>query len=339
MASNLPLVTVVIPTYNRADSLRRTLDSLAQQAYPADHYEVLVVDDGSPKALSRPECPSYPFALTIERQSNQGEVLARNRGAALAQGELLVFLDDDITVVPAYLQAVVEAFLADPQSIILGNILPIVSDEQTLFEKLQGDEAAMFLGSGNGIIEVSYIDCMSGILSIGRTAFFELGQMQSLIGDGRNIWGGIDLAYRASQCSYRFYRALAAIAYHHDTSIADLASYCARMVKVSRAVHMLFRKYPDIQGHIPMFHDKAPITWRADPPALVVRKLARQVISSPLALRGMEGLVRVLEARYPSPAILERLYRWVSSAYIYRGYREGLKKLEGRPISATGKGA
>jgi len=45
MASNLPLVTVIIPTYNRADSLRRTLDSLAQQAYPADRYEVLVVDD------------------------------------------------------------------------------------------------------------------------------------------------------------------------------------------------------------------------------------------------------------------------------------------------------
>jgi len=42
----LPHVSVIIPTYNRKDSLLRTLDSLSRQTYPAECFEVIVVDDG-----------------------------------------------------------------------------------------------------------------------------------------------------------------------------------------------------------------------------------------------------------------------------------------------------
>ena len=42
-----PKVSVIIPTYNRKDSLRETLNSLAQQTYPSDCFEVIIVDDGS----------------------------------------------------------------------------------------------------------------------------------------------------------------------------------------------------------------------------------------------------------------------------------------------------
>lgn len=326
-----PFVSVIIPTYNREESLLRTLDSLSQQTYPTERFEVIIVDDGSPRPLDRARFPHYPFALLVERQPNQGEVAARNWGVSHAHGELLVFLDDDITVAPVYLQVVVEGHLVEPQSIILGNILPIVSENPTPLKKYLGKAIATSLIDSNGLLQVSYIDCLSGIASIDRCGFLEIGQMRPLTSDGRNAWGGIDLAYRASRYGYRFFRASSAVAYHHDASISSLTSYCLRMHKLSRSAHILFQKYPDIEGQIPMFSDKGIIRWNKDSPSLILRKLARQVISSPPILRVMETLVPVLEERCPSAVVQERLYSWVSSAYIYRGYREGLLESNQRP--------
>ncbi len=74
-----------------------------------------------------------------------------------------------------------------------------------------------------------------------------------------------------------------------------------------------------------MFHDKTPISWRTDPPRLIVRKLARQAASTRPAVWALQQLVRIVERVHPSPALLRPLYRWVIGAYIYRGYRQGLK--------------
>src|SRR5579875_68243 len=95
------LVSVIIPTYNRAATLGRAIDSILEQTY--SHTEVIVVDDGStddtPTVLSR-----YGERIRVVVQKNAGPAIARNRGIALAKGEVIAFLDSDDYWLPTKLE-------------------------------------------------------------------------------------------------------------------------------------------------------------------------------------------------------------------------------------------
>ena len=62
MSSLLP-ISVIIPTYNRRDLLRETLNSLVQQTYPKNCFEVIVVDDGSTDGTEEIAAETFPFPL------------------------------------------------------------------------------------------------------------------------------------------------------------------------------------------------------------------------------------------------------------------------------------
>jgi len=92
-------VSVIIPTYNRAEVLRKVLRGYAEQCGDHRLLEVLVVDDGSkdhtPAVVS--ECGhSFPYSLRYLRQENSGPATARNYGIREAAGDLILFGDDDI---------------------------------------------------------------------------------------------------------------------------------------------------------------------------------------------------------------------------------------------------
>jgi len=101
-----PLVTIVIPTYNRADKVTATVRSVLNQTY--DRLEVIVVDDGSKDgteeklATIRDERFRY-----LAHQQNRGGSAARNTGLEIAQGDYLAFLDDDDRMMPDHLSAAV----------------------------------------------------------------------------------------------------------------------------------------------------------------------------------------------------------------------------------------
>src|SRR6266498_523051 len=90
-----PRFSVVIPTYQRRDLVVRSVWSLAHQEFVGDFEVIVVVDgshDGSAEALRQLTPLAPPFPLTVLEQSNQGAASARNRGAAAACGEILLFL-------------------------------------------------------------------------------------------------------------------------------------------------------------------------------------------------------------------------------------------------------
>ena len=92
----MPSASVVIPTYNRAASLRRTLEGLALHEPVEGGFEVVVVSDGSTDDTDRVlDQTAYRFELVALNQENAGPAAARNRGVAAASGRVVVFIDDD----------------------------------------------------------------------------------------------------------------------------------------------------------------------------------------------------------------------------------------------------
>ena len=107
----MPLVSICMPHHDSPDTLRAALDSIRRQSYP--HYEVIVVDDGSSgeQTLSALTALEKEFAQKgggLIRQENAYPGAARNRAAATAKGEYLLFMDDDNLAMPHEL----ETFLA-----------------------------------------------------------------------------------------------------------------------------------------------------------------------------------------------------------------------------------
>ena len=87
-----PKVSVIVPTYNRADRLEKALNSIVSQTY--QDFELIVVDDGSTDKTSM-VMKSFPKAQYLYIKKNSGVSNARNVGLASAKGELICFLDSD----------------------------------------------------------------------------------------------------------------------------------------------------------------------------------------------------------------------------------------------------
>jgi glycosyltransferase involved in cell wall biosynthesis len=94
MNNNLPLISIVIPTYNHENFVVETLTSVFAQTYA--HYEVIVINDGSPDdTASKLEPYTASGRIKYMEQANAGQGAARNRGIHEARGDFIAFLDDD----------------------------------------------------------------------------------------------------------------------------------------------------------------------------------------------------------------------------------------------------
>jgi glycosyltransferase involved in cell wall biosynthesis len=101
-------VTLILCTYNRSASLSRALESVAASELPAAvEWEVLVVDNNSTdetRAVVEGFCRQHPGRFRYLFESRQGLSQARNAGIREARGDILAFMDDDVTVEPSWLQ-------------------------------------------------------------------------------------------------------------------------------------------------------------------------------------------------------------------------------------------
>lgn len=110
-----PIVSVIVPTYNRAYCLKECLDAILQQKF--SDLELIVVDDGS-----EDETPllleSYKKKAIIIRQENQGVSCARNTGISHAKGMYLAFCDSDDLWLPQKLQKQMALFKEEPSAVV-----------------------------------------------------------------------------------------------------------------------------------------------------------------------------------------------------------------------------
>ena len=114
--SNTPLISVVIPTHQRAPLLERTLESLKAQTLPNTGFEVVVVDDGS-SDWTASVCARIADELPLRyfRIDKAGTSAAKNLGLFASEAPLVLFYDDDDLADPRLLEAHVEAHRAHPE--------------------------------------------------------------------------------------------------------------------------------------------------------------------------------------------------------------------------------
>jgi GT2 family glycosyltransferase len=126
-----PLVSVVIPTHQRREALRAVLESLSRQSVPPDSYEVVVaVDastDGTPEML---DGFAAPFELRRVSPPGRGRAGACNAAVAAARGEVTIVLDDDMRVVPEFVERHRSHHPAGSRRCVLGAV-PVELDERS----------------------------------------------------------------------------------------------------------------------------------------------------------------------------------------------------------------
>jgi GT2 family glycosyltransferase len=118
-------LSAIIPTHARPDSLRACLKTLCAQEIEPERLEIVVVDDGSPEDIAGLVAEigrDSELAIRCECQPLGGLNAARNRGAAVANGEVLGFLDDDTLVSPGWARAMLGAFERHPCAGVGGKV-------------------------------------------------------------------------------------------------------------------------------------------------------------------------------------------------------------------------
>jgi len=183
--------SVVIPSYNRGPALAVLLEQFATQSMGKDAFEVIVVDDGS-KVDPRPSLPSFEgrLRLHVERQANGGAARARQRGAEIAKGELLIFLDDDMLIESTFVAAHLDSHVGRRRAAVLGRLRALPSIERMpLFERYYARmldrmatqaqaQATVSRESGTGEDADPGLPgpkLYTGNMSIPRALFFEVG--------------------------------------------------------------------------------------------------------------------------------------------------------------------
>lgn len=323
-----PTISVIIPTYNRRESLLRTLDSLRLQTYPMDCFMAVIVDDGSTDDTQAIANLQFPFTIRYLQQKNQGATAARNYGATISQSEILVFIDDDITISPQALEAFAEKFIQGTKILAMGTINKRSGGHGSVYTPVVLTMAANSLIAYDDV-EFPFIDCNSELLACRRSDFFDIGMFQDPTGGhGWPNWDDVDFGYRAYLHGFKLLGASRAIADHWDYSISTRAMACQRYYRAGRSAVWLFNRHPELRTLIPMLNDKTPPAWGQDSPILIARKLARYFMSSPPLLGSMIKLVSILEQHFPSPFVLRRLYYLLHGANLLQGYRQGLREFK-----------
>ncbi|HEX9866433.1 MAG TPA: glycosyltransferase, partial [Acidimicrobiia bacterium] len=122
MTGDLPKlrVAVVIPVYNRAEVVSRTLGALEAQTYPPDLLTVVAADDGSTEDIRSVVdrwAPNYTKVYVRQDHDGFGAGRARNLGARATESDVIVFLDSDAIVGPDFVSAHARWHQANPKAV------------------------------------------------------------------------------------------------------------------------------------------------------------------------------------------------------------------------------
>jgi GT2 family glycosyltransferase len=227
-------LSLIIASYNRAESLLQFLKGLSQQAVPEGvEWEVVIVDNNSADGTRNAVMPlvrDAPHRYRYLLENRQGKSIALNTGLAAARGDILVFTDDDCIPDAKWLATIAREFESDPSLGVLGGRVELFDKqdrpvtirnfpERTLIESR--DQLFLFLIGAN--------------MSIRRNVLEAVGEFDPFLGPGSRIGAvmeDLDLLYRAFRKNFKIVYAPEVLVYHNHgrTSEAQIQALNHRYV-------------------------------------------------------------------------------------------------------------
>jgi GT2 family glycosyltransferase len=241
--------SVVIPTFERPDTLARVLAALGVQKSAPD-FEVVVVDDGSrdrTPGVLRELSPPFPFRSF--RQQNSGPAAARNRGVEESRGRYVLFLGDDTVPEPELLAVHARAH-AEPRTFaaaVLGYTTWPPGKRVTPFLHHINEYGLQF---GYGLIEdsesVPFNFFYTSNISVPRDLLKAAGLFDTTFPHA--AWEDIEIAYRLMKMGMKIvYRPAAIARHHHDITFP---SFRRRQEKAGEAASIFYEKHPELAGFL-----------------------------------------------------------------------------------------
>jgi glycosyltransferase involved in cell wall biosynthesis len=309
-----PSFSIVIPSYNRAAVVERTLRHLAAQEYPMGRVEVLLVDNSSDDTAARAErfASETGCAIRVLRVSERLPAVKRNIGLRAATGDLVLFMNDDVWALPSLLAAHAATHLADEGGpiAVLGHVEQSSEMPLTPFTEAYRPFAYHEIADRAGR-EVSYRYFWSMNLSLPRQAMLE----RDLV--FHEDWAeigheDIELGYRWTRAGLRvIYEPRAWVEHYHPHT---LDSACRLQVSIGRGMRDLevLIPEPDLLERYGIF------SWRNSRRA-VVRGIVRQVLFNRFTVPPVQ---RWLGRQVRNTALTRWLYWKVLLHHTNRGYRD-----------------
>jgi glycosyltransferase involved in cell wall biosynthesis len=235
------VLSVVIPTYNRAPVLERCLEALQAQDPSAD--EVVVVDDGSdddtPQVLAR-----HPWVGAV-RRPNGGRAAAKNTGVEAARGDVVLFLDDDVIATPGLigLHAAHHRDRPEPHEALLGHV--------TWAPEIEVTRHMQWLEHGGPLFAYDEIDDREDVpWQMLYTANVSLKrEFLEPFDPDLPIWEDSELAYRLTKRGLRLRYDPEALGWHLREETPDRTE--RRMREVGQGAALLHAKWPELREDPP----------------------------------------------------------------------------------------
>lgn len=207
-------LSIIIPTHNRLEQLKKVLQGLEKQTWPFNEFEVLVVSDGSTDDTDTfLRSTSTCLHLRALFQSNQGAAAARNLGIAQAAGEIVLFLDDDVVPLPELIEEHLRFHsLYGDTAVVIGPMLAPPDYEPSPWvrwelEKLAEQYHDMTTGKWSATARQFY----TGNSSLARRHLLDCGGFDASFRRAEDV----ELAYRLAQCGLKFFFNPRAAGYHY----------------------------------------------------------------------------------------------------------------------------
>ncbi|MBI1815260.1 MAG: glycosyltransferase family 2 protein [Deltaproteobacteria bacterium] len=163
--------SIIIPTYNRRDSLRRCLAAVTRQDHP--DFEVIVVDDASTDGTGDMVQREFPHVRCLRQDINTGSTIARNNSISMCGGDLVVFTDDDC-IPPAHWLRTHVAHYADPRVGVVGG--PLITAAPSFCDKFY---AAHYRDEYERLQRIEHLAgwerLVTGNMSVPRAVFERVG--------------------------------------------------------------------------------------------------------------------------------------------------------------------
>lgn len=310
-------ISVVTPTHNRPESLLRLLRALRDGTFPTSDVEAVIVADGcSDDSAARARAEPLPFAVRVlEQTPGRGAAAARNLGASVATGELVVFLDDDMEPFPALLAEHWREYQwAKVPTVTVGPPLPVRLPNAGLHAIAAWGwwerQFALMQRPGH---RFTYDNVFSGNLSLPRALFTSVGGFDVEFNSCRD---DSEFGLRVLRHGARVIFAPAAAARHHE--LRDTAALNQRKQAEGVADVRLARLYPDLW---PALHLALP----EQRPSRAFRAVRRLAFAAPqlgaVAAGALQGLLPMLEA-----ARMRGTWRTLQAGLMYYWYWVGVAR-------------